>query len=41
MFSRHNLLDFSILLFVISIASNARAMVHREDGKTAATGREA
>ena len=36
-----NLLHFSILLFVISIASNARAMVHREDGKTAATGRGA
>jgi hypothetical protein len=26
------------LLFVVSIASNARAMVHREDGKAAATG---
>ena len=35
----HNFLDLSILLFVISIASNARAMVHREDSKTAATGR--
>jgi len=30
----HNFLDLSILLFVISIASNARAMVHREDSKT-------
>ena len=37
----HNLVELSILLFVISIASNARAMVHREDGKTAATGRAA
>jgi hypothetical protein len=37
----HNFLDLSILLFVISIASNARAMVHREDGKAAATGRGA
>ena len=35
----HNFLDLSILLFVISIASNARAMVHREDGKAAATSR--
>jgi hypothetical protein len=35
----HNFLDLSILLFVISIASNARTMVHREDGKAAATGR--
>jgi len=32
----HNFLDLSILLFVISIASNARAIVHREDSKTAA-----
>ena len=37
----HNFLDLSILLFVISIASNARAMVHREDGKATATGRAA
>jgi len=37
----HNFLDLSILLFVISIASNAHAMVHRGDGKTAATGRGA
>ena len=37
----HNFLDLSILLFVVSIASNARAMVHREDGKAAATGRAA
>ena len=35
----HNFLDLSILLFVFSIASNARAMVHREDGKAAATGK--
>ena len=28
----HNFLDLSILLFVVSIASNARAMVHPEDG---------
>jgi hypothetical protein len=35
----HNFLDLSILLFVVSIASNARAMVHREDGKAAATGK--
>jgi len=25
----HNFMDLSILLFVVSIASNARAMVHR------------
>jgi hypothetical protein len=37
----HNFLDLSILLFVVSIASNARAMVHPEDGKAAATGRAA
>ena len=37
----HNFLELSILLFVVSIASNARAMVHREDGKAAATGRVA
>ena len=36
-----NLLHLSILLFVVSIASNARAMVHREDGKNAATSRGA
>jgi Na+-translocating ferredoxin:NAD+ oxidoreductase RnfD subunit len=36
----HNFLDLSILLFVISIATNAHAMVHGESGK-AATGREA
>ena len=29
----HNFVDLSILLFVVSIASNAREMVHREDGK--------
>ena len=37
----HNFLDLSILLFVVSIASYARAMVHREDGKVAAPGRGA
>jgi hypothetical protein len=37
----HNLVELSILLFVVSIASNARAMVHREDRKSAATGRAA
>lgn len=37
----HNFLDLSILLFVVSIASNARAMVRRENGKAAATGRPA
>ena len=29
----HNFVDLSILLFVVSIASNARMIVHREDGK--------
>jgi hypothetical protein len=37
----HNLVELSILLFVVSLASNARAMVHREDGRAAATGRPA
>jgi hypothetical protein len=37
----HNFLELSILLFVVSIASNARTMVHRGDGKAAATGRAA
>jgi hypothetical protein len=37
----HNLMELSILLFVVSIASNARAMVHRGDGRAAATGRAA
>jgi len=41
LFCSYNFLDLSILLFVVSIASNARAMVHREDGKAAATGRPA
>ena len=31
----HNFIDLSILLFVLSIASNAHAMVHREGGKAA------
>jgi hypothetical protein len=31
----HNLMELSILLFVVSIASNARTMAHREDGKAA------
>lgn len=34
----HNFLDLSILLFVVSIASNASAMVHREDGRAATKG---
>jgi hypothetical protein len=34
----HNLMELSILLFVASIASNARAMVHRWDDKAAVTG---
>ena len=37
----HNFLDLSILLFVVSIASDACAMVHRQDGKAAAPGRVA
>ena len=37
----HQFLELSILLFVVSIASNARTMVHREDGKAAAPGRVA
>jgi hypothetical protein len=37
----HNFLNLSILMFAVSIASNARAMVHREDGKAAAPDREA
>jgi hypothetical protein len=28
-------MELSILLFVVSIASNVHAMVHREDGKAA------
>jgi len=31
----HHLMELSILLFVVSIASNVHAMVHREDGKAA------
>jgi len=37
----HNFMDLSILLLVISIASNAHALVHREDGKPVATGKAA
>jgi hypothetical protein len=37
----HNFLDLSILLFVVSIASNAHAMVHREDRRTATTSKPA
>ena len=37
----HNFMDLSILLFVISIASDAHEMVHREDGKALATGKAA
>lgn len=36
-----NLMELSILLFLVSIASNARAIVHRQEGKAAATGRAA
>jgi len=35
----HNFLELSILLFLVSIASNARAMVRREDGKAAVAGK--
>jgi hypothetical protein len=31
----HHLMDLSFLLFVVSIASNVHAMVHREDSKAA------
>jgi hypothetical protein len=31
----HHLMELSILLFVLSIASNVHAMVHREDSKAA------
>jgi hypothetical protein len=34
-------MDLSILLFVISIASNAHAMIPREDGRAVTTGRAA
>ncbi len=37
----HNFIDLSILLLVISIASNAHALVHREDSKPVATGKAA
>jgi hypothetical protein len=37
----HNLVELSVLLFVASIASNANAMAHRENSKTASTGRAA
>ena len=37
----HNFMDLSILLLVISIASNAHTLVHREDGKPVATGKAA
>ena len=37
----HHLLDLSILLFVVSIASTARAMARLGDGKAAAAGRAA
>jgi hypothetical protein len=37
----HNFMDLSILMLVISIASNADALVRREDGKTTATGKAA
>jgi len=35
----HNLMELSILLLVISLASNAHALVHREDGTPVATGK--
>jgi len=35
----HNLMELSILLLVISIASNAHALVHREDATPVATGK--
>lgn len=31
----HHLMELTILLFVVSIASNARTMAHREEGKAA------
>jgi hypothetical protein len=34
----HNVLDLSILMFVVLIASNARAVVHPEDGKSCCSG---
>jgi hypothetical protein len=34
----HNLLELSLLLFVVSIASNARAMARLGDGKAAVAG---
>jgi hypothetical protein len=37
----HSFMELSILLLVISIASNAHGMVHHEDGKIAATGKAA
>jgi hypothetical protein len=37
----HNFMDLSILLLVISIASNAHALVHREDGTPVAAGKAA
>lgn len=37
----HHFVDLSILLFVVSIASNTRAIVHREEGKATATRRAA
>jgi hypothetical protein len=37
----HHVLHLSILLLVVSIASNLHAMGHREGGKVGATGRAA
>ena len=37
----HNFVELSILLFVISIASNAGTMVHRQEGQTATVGKAA
>jgi hypothetical protein len=35
----HDFVNLSILLFLVSIASNARTMVRREDGKATAAGK--
>jgi hypothetical protein len=37
----HSFVDLSILLLVISIASSAHTMIHREDGKAVTTGKAA
>jgi hypothetical protein len=35
----HNLMDLSILLLVISIASNSQTLIHREDSKALPSGK--